>query len=877
MKKTILIVAVVILSLAVVGLSAGLIVLSAKNELLENLLFVQEEITKSFIDFEVRELEDGNYEITGLMYSDQYLAEIPDTYMDGKIVGIAENAFSDTSLFAVKLGKNIKYIGKHAFHNATKLCYVEFNNAIESIGEGAFKGCSSIVKINIPDSVTELGSSAFYNCSLLDTVTIGKGIRIIGANTFDGCKITNLTLGESLVEIGESAFKRLAVKDLNLPDSLKVIGDLAFSDSKLETIEGGAGLKSIGMGAFMNSKELWMIELPEGVEKIGDYAFMGDDKIKKITIPSTLKEVGKFAFASGGFYIGDLVMPEGAVIGQHAFTGLTITGTITIKETSNWDNPVLNGVQAQKIILESGTEIPDELFNTVKAAEVQLPSTIKTIGENAFRNAEITNVNISEGVESIGDYAFGFSVIQEIELPSTLKIIGDNAFYSSKLTNIVIPDNVTSIGALAFARSPLNKVVLGSSVNSIGPNAFEGCNALYAIQNKSSLNIEKGKSTYGYIALNACQVTKEDNLGEVISDRGYTYYVYEDVKVLISYVGNAVGFFIPDDVTEIATDFATHSSTGIFAEGVIKIPDSVTMIGARGLRYSGTKTLYLGAGLREIADNSFYPYDLIEIFNRSSIKLELGSSAYGGLAQYASAIYDTWEDSHVKKASGFVTLEYNDENILLEYVGNETNVVVPEGITRIKTIGNEDNRDKIQTIILPNTLKVLESVGSLKNLVSIDLGTSVDTICYSAFDNCIALERITIPASVKSIEYYAFSGCFGLKEIVVDEENTNYCSDGLALYTKDGSKLIAYAKGCGNQTFVINEKVRWIVASIFNNSTGLETITFAEDGWWYRTNTKSDWENKRNGKKINISDPDDYMDYFYNDDNVAVPWWYRSR
>ncbi|MCR5485330.1 MAG: leucine-rich repeat domain-containing protein, partial [Clostridiales bacterium] len=64
---------------------------------------------------------------------------------------------------------------------------------------------------------------------------------------------------------------------------------------------------------------------------------------------------------------------------------------------------------------------------------------------------QITSVTVSEGVTSIGNYAFrDCSAMTDASLPSSLKTIGQNAFGASGLTSITIPENVTKLDNMAF-------------------------------------------------------------------------------------------------------------------------------------------------------------------------------------------------------------------------------------------------------------------------------------------------------------------------------------------------------------------------------------------------------------------------------------------
>lgn len=81
------------------------------------------------------------------------------------------------------------------------------------------------------------------------------------------------------------------------------------------------------------------------------------------------------------------------------------------------------------------------------------------------------------------------------------------------------------------------------------------------------------------------------------------------------------------------------------------------------------------------------------------------------------------------------------------YVSNEENVVIPDGITSIDD-GAFENYDKIKTIVIPE---------------------SVTYIGDNAFKNCISLETVVLPQNLKYLGTRAFKDCKNLKSIVINE------------------------------------------------------------------------------------------------------------
>lgn len=103
---------------------------------------------------------------------------------------------------------------------------------------------------------------------------------------------------------------------------------------------------------------------------------------------------------------------------------------------------------------------------------INIPSTIKTIGDKAFKNLEnLEEMNFPEGLTSIGAEAFkGCKSIKEIKLPETLGEVGERTFEEcSSIKTIKVPDLITYI-PMYFCNlcDNLETVYIGENVKSIG-------------------------------------------------------------------------------------------------------------------------------------------------------------------------------------------------------------------------------------------------------------------------------------------------------------------------------------------------------------------------------------------------------------------------
>ena len=138
-------------------------------------------------------------------------------------------------------------------------------------------------------------------------------------------------------------------------------------------------------------------------------------------------------------------------------------------------------------------EIPSQMFGKFSQLKsVTLNDNIETIGESAFYNCpKLEQVNMGNGVKSIGRYAFRETALKEITLSSHLETIGNGAFaYNTSLKAVHFNDQLKSIGIGAFAGDvELEDINLESLVNltTIPEYAFNDCNALVLLELPASI------------------------------------------------------------------------------------------------------------------------------------------------------------------------------------------------------------------------------------------------------------------------------------------------------------------------------------------------------------------------------------------------------
>ena len=195
--------------------------------------------------------------------------------------------------------------------------------------------------------------------------------------------------------------------------------------------------------------------------------------------------------------------------------------------------------------------------------------------------------------------------------------------------------------------------------------------------------------------------------------------------------------------------------------GVLRIPDSVTVIGSGAFSgVKGLKEVIIPGTVQEIQSDAFsYNTEIEKVTIQNGVK-SIGNNAFRG-------------------CSGL------------------QEITIPDSVTTIgeRAFSNCTNLTKVQ---LSNNLQTLESniFTSCANLSTINIPQNLKEIKEYAFTGCRNLNNITIPAGVTSIAGNAFYSCTSLTNITIDPANQVYEID-------ESQPGIIYGKVNGVRTSLI--------------------------------------------------------------------------
>lgn len=115
-----------------------------------------------------------------------------------------------------------------------------------------------------------------------------------------------------------------------------------------------------------------------------------------------------------------------------------------------------------------------------------------------------------------------------------------------------------------------------------------------------------------------------------------------------------------------------------------------------------------------------------------------------------------------------------DDGILVKYNGDDTSIVIPDGV---KGIGDRVfyNKTNLKNIVIPDSVTTIgnKAFWNCRSLKEVIIPETVTSIGGGTFKKCLSLTEITIPGKVKTIEGAMFAGCKNLKKAVLPDSITD--------------------------------------------------------------------------------------------------------
>jgi len=319
---------------------------------------------------------------------------------------------------------------------------------------------------------------------------------------------------------------------------------------------------------------------------------------------------------------------------------------------------------------------------------------------------------------------------------------------TAEMANLVFTSSPTECKVLGVADSSVKSIVVPDVVTEIKISAFESCKNLEKIT-LPFIGLSREKSEY-YSKLSS--IFSDINYPEKLAEVEITEGITEVNDGAFTHIYSLKKVILPEGVTRIGKE--AFSSCYNLQE--VSLPSSLEVIGAEAFQWcKSLNQITLGENIKAVATNAFVDcYNLVEVCNKTSVALTLGSNALGGVAKYAQNICaDESEFKLQKTADGFTIYE----NKLVGYIGNDEIITLPDSVTEINREAFSNNLTIKKVIIPANIVKIGES----------------------AFQKCNSLEEVWISKSVKEVDSFIFCWCKKIKIINLEAETAPSGWDGL--------------------------------------------------------------------------------------------------
>lgn len=354
----------------------------------------------------------------------------------GNVLTIEYNAFANCGIKHLVLGEGISKINDNVFSNCAQLSTIQFPSTMIHISGFSNTG---LTEINFPGSVQKIGTNAFSNCKNLTKIDLSKcaALDSIYNQAFQGCK---------------------SLETVILPQGLKGLGKSAFEEcNKLKYLTLSSTLDTIHTRTFYNCDSLRTVIIPEGVKRINASAFYSCYSLTTLTLPSTLRDLATDVFVEAGL-LTKVTIPEGVTtLPAGAFSGCKKLESVILPST-------LTKIEGQ----ENGGWAPGAFSNCISLKTINLPG-VTEIANYAFQGcSKLEHVIFSSKLTTIGANAFNGCSFTSLELPASLKTIGEQAFYNY---------NVQRINTVIWnSSSEIPRNVFSSITYLFVPNGITGSN-----------------------------------------------------------------------------------------------------------------------------------------------------------------------------------------------------------------------------------------------------------------------------------------------------------------------------------------------------------------------------------------------------------------
>lgn len=724
---------------------------------------------------------------------------IPSSYRGKPITKILDSAFyGNKTAQKITIPESVVFIGEYTFYNLSEsYVYNEY-------GQGKYIGSTNnpyyyfvapkdknATEITLHDDTAIVGSYAFAECENIKTVTIGNNVISMGYAVFGkDSKVENITIPF----IGENGKTEYNAHFGYIFGARTTGGNISYVPRTLKevTINGGSYVEHNAMYGVDMIESLTLPFLGESADDTEtnylSYIFGGTSYEDNI-IPQTLTKVGVLGgeIGYGAFYkcvrIEEIVLHNIEYIREYAFSECTSLVHLELPDSivnvaatafyscsklpyNQYDNARYLGNSKNPYLV-----LVDLISSTDYISSCVIHSETRVIKDSAFANSDI--------------YTFGV-----LNIPSSVRHIGEKAFYNCGFYYVNLPQNLQTIGASAFENCKyLQSVYIYKNVSQMGYRAFYGCTKLSEVgfEEGSALESIAAYTFYQCKALNYLPVPEGVvSIGAYAFDRNSYNSAAVAFPSTLRYIGQRV-FGTSDYASHVTIRY--NGSENDWYQNVFKdtnndLYDTTVNFLIDNSEYSGFLFATNGDGTCNVRGYQGQVPDCLVIPEKSPIGesvVGIGYESFHNCSNIISVILPstliTIGQLAFEKCSNIISIDIPNGVCTIEsgafaYCSSLESVDIPSGcvITSgafygcnnlIKEYGNAKYVGSYE-----NPYYVLVEATST-SITSCDIHSSAKVILSRAFAYCSSLAEITIPKNIEHIGFGAFNNCTALEMITL--------------------------------------------------------------------------------------------------------------
>ena len=211
----------------------------------------------------------------------------------------------------------------------------------------------------------------------------------------------------------------------------------------------GTLLQSHSLTGSLNLEECQFVNgngLVDNIIPSNTFAFKSSSDTKRLKMLNMPTKIVDYADSWFGEYYFT-VQIDSLIIGGPQLKTIS-SKTIPQRKSVVKHLVIREGAELLSIELNISSSKPEQCVSSIQCSTVHLPSTIKKIDRYSFANSPLQEINLPDGIEEIGEYAFlGCNCFKDgtLILPKSLKELKTNMFYKVLPQRIYIGPNVSKI------------------------------------------------------------------------------------------------------------------------------------------------------------------------------------------------------------------------------------------------------------------------------------------------------------------------------------------------------------------------------------------------------------------------------------------------